>query len=139
MAVAGGGTGGPMTDIDQLSAADVVARCVAIAEERALATGRTSYADGYRAAAEEIRARIVTLLGPVEPSGFERELRDLRDVEVEARALVRVLELLRRHHARTPSAVARRVLVDVMAEIDRGVFARHDALDTAPASRTRVG
>jgi hypothetical protein len=70
--------------------------CEAIAKDQTLATGTTAYADGYRAAASRIAARIRTRRLGLEPSALER---DLRDAEMEARALARFTEVVRRRIA----------------------------------------
>jgi hypothetical protein len=64
------------------------ATCEAIAEDRALATSSGAFADGYRAAAADI-ARAIR----AKADGRERTplARDLRDAEVEARTLARVV------------------------------------------------
>jgi hypothetical protein len=66
--------------------------CEAIAREQALATGEGEYADGYRSAAERIAASIRARRGGEDVTPLER---DLRDVEMEARAFARFLEVVR--------------------------------------------
>lgn len=96
---------------------EVVGECLAIVDRCSESTGTGRWADGYRAAAVDIRAGIEARFGAriVEP--WEREL---RDVEVEARTLSRVLGLLRREQAMTSSAVVRRAISDLITAIDNG-------------------
>jgi hypothetical protein len=67
--------------------------CEAIAKDQTKATGTTAYADGYRAAASRIAAGIRTRRLGLEPTQLER---DLREAEMEARALARFTEVVRR-------------------------------------------
>jgi hypothetical protein len=69
-------------------AAHAFALCAALVEEHTQATGAGAYADGFRAAATRI-VRQIALLRAGQPS--TRLERDLRDAEVEARTLARVV------------------------------------------------
>ena len=100
---------------DDLTADEAVVECLAIVERCAGATGTGRYADGYRAAAADIRALVLARFGARPVAAFER---DLRDVEIEARAVSRVLGLLRREQMRSSSAAIRRVLGDLITAID---------------------
>lgn len=97
------------------TAEECVAVCLAIADECGGVTGIGPFAEGYRSAAADIRARIETRLGDRRPSPWEREL---RDVEVEARTVAKILGLVRRHRDASESAIARRTLDDLAAAID---------------------
>jgi hypothetical protein len=70
------------------SASDPFAICEAIAADRALATNVGDYADGYRAAANDIARAIRAKRFGRQPTRLER---DLRDVEMEARTLARIV------------------------------------------------
>lgn len=100
---------------DDLTAEDAVADCVAIVERCAGATGVGRYADGYRAAAADIRAAIEARLGLKPLAAWER---DLHDVEIEARTLSRIIGLLRREQARSSSAAIRRAIADLIDALD---------------------
>ena len=65
-----------------------VAACLAAADECGGATGRSDYADGFRAAAACIAERIRQLRSGRPLTPLER---DLRDAEIESRALGRVV------------------------------------------------
>ena len=69
---------------------EAFAMCEAIAEERAHATQSNAYADGYRSAAHDIARAIRARRRGLPPTQLEREL---RDVEVEARTLARVVDV----------------------------------------------
>ena len=64
------------------------ATCAELAEEHTHASGSGPYADGFRAAAHQIAHQISTLRSGHPPTPLER---DLRDAEVEARTLARVV------------------------------------------------
>ncbi len=102
------------------TAEEAYAVCEAIAGARTLATGRSAYGDGYRAAAEHIAAEIRANRVGTEARALER---DLRDAEVEARTMARVLEtandLVERSGARSDVADAIRTFIGVF-------FAQHD-------------
>lgn len=99
------------------TAEQAVIECLAIVEDCAQATGTGRFADGYRAAAADVRARLEAKLGRREPDSWER---DLRDVEIEARTLSRVIGLIRREEMRSSSAIARRALRDLIEAINDG-------------------
>src|SRR5690606_37613874 len=82
----------------------IVARC-----EGATAPG--SYADGYRAAAADIRGAIQARFADRPVAPWER---DVREVEIEARALSKVSAVLRRQQARASSALVRRALSEAI-------------------------
>jgi hypothetical protein len=67
---------------------DALAACEEMALDRARATGTGPYAEGYRHAALEIASRIRRKAESFPPTKLER---DLRDTEIEARVLARVL------------------------------------------------
>lgn len=100
---------------DMTGADGVIAECLAIVDRCGGATGTGRYADGYRAAAADIQASIQARFGERTPASWEREL---RDVEIEARTLSRVIALLRREQALTSSATVRRALSDLILAID---------------------
>lgn len=124
-----------MKHLDNLSPEDAVAQCLAITDECGAATGAGSFADGYRAAAGDIRRRITVRLGGREATRDEREI---RDIEIEARTLARVARLLRREQAKSSSAVARRTLAGVIEMLENGEM-EADVVALAPVSGTRVG
>jgi hypothetical protein len=99
------------------TADEAIVECLAIIERCSGATGTGRYADGYRAAAADIRAGIEARFGVREIGSWER---DLQEVEIEARTLSRVIGLLRRQQASSSSAAIRRVLGDVITAIDDG-------------------
>jgi hypothetical protein len=74
-------------------AARAFAMCAALAEEHTHATGTGRYADGFRAAAKQIAQHIARLRDGLPPSRLER---DLRDAEVVARTLARVVSAAER-------------------------------------------
>jgi hypothetical protein len=100
---------------DDLTADETIAECLAIVDRCAGASATGRYADGYRAAAADIRASIEARFGARPVASWEREL---RDVEVEARTLSRVMGLLRREQARSSSAAIRRTIADLIRAID---------------------
>lgn len=100
---------------DDLTADDAVVECLAIVDRCGGASGEGRYADGYRAAAADIRACIEERFGARPVPDWEREL---REVEVEARTLSRVIGLLRREQARSSSAAIRRTIADLISAID---------------------
>jgi hypothetical protein len=100
---------------DMTGADGVIAECLAIVDRCGGATGTGRYADGYRAAAADIRAFIQARFAGQPVASWER---DLRDVEVEARTLSRVIALLRREQTLTSSATVRRALTDLIIAID---------------------
>lgn len=100
---------------NDLTAEDAVVECLAIVEQCAEATASSRYSDGYRAAAADIRAAIEARFGARSVAAWER---DLREVEIEARTLSRVIGLLRREQTRTSSAAIRRAIADLIAAID---------------------
>jgi hypothetical protein len=95
-----------------ITAEDAYAVCEGLAEARTLATARTAYGDGYRAAAEHIAAAIRAQRSHRAPSELER---DLRDAEVEARTFARVIDaavcVVERVGEQTDAAAAVRALV----------------------------
>jgi hypothetical protein len=102
---------------DDLTADAAVVECLAIVERCAGATAIGRYGDGYRAAAADIRALIEGRFGARSVEAWEREV---RDAEIEARTLSRVIALLRREQTRSSSAAIRRVLGDLITTIDDG-------------------
>lgn len=62
--------------------------CEAIATDRALSTDTGDFADGYRAAANDIAVAIRAKRYGLQPTPLER---DLRDAEMEARTLARIV------------------------------------------------
>jgi hypothetical protein len=107
---------------------EAYAACEAIAENRTLATARSAYGDGYRAAAEHIAAEIRANRAGCDAVDLER---DLREAEVEARTMARVLEVAVRvvegAGAQTQAADAVRTLVSAFFAAD----------DLPPALRPR--
>ena len=75
--------------MDPVTAEEAYAVCEGIAGERAGASVRTAYGDGYRAAAEHI---VTAIRARRTGSGSSDLERDLRDAEVEARTFARVIE-----------------------------------------------
>jgi hypothetical protein len=67
---------------------EAFATCAELADEQTHASGSGPYADGFRAAAHHIAQQISRLRSGHPPTPLER---DLRDAEVEARALARVV------------------------------------------------
>jgi hypothetical protein len=67
---------------------DALAACEHVAMDRALVTGRGPYAEGYRRAALDIASCIRRKVVNLPPTKLERHL---RDAEIEARVLARVL------------------------------------------------
>jgi hypothetical protein len=70
------------------SASEAFVACEAIAADRALASKPGDFADGYRAAANDIVAAIRAKREGRPPTPLER---DLREAEIEARTLARVV------------------------------------------------
>lgn len=116
--------------VADLVANDAVVECLAIADRCAGATGTGRYADGYRAAANDMRALIEARFGMRSMASYER---DVRDVEIEARTLSRVIGLLRREQSRSSSAAIRRALADLITKID------DDEMESSCVQITRVG
>lgn len=104
-------------DPSHLTADEAVLECLAIVEQCAGATAPGRYGDGYRAAAANIRSLIEARFGRRPIEAWEQ---DLHDTEVEARALARVIGVIRREQTRSSSAAIRRVLGDLIATIDDG-------------------
>jgi hypothetical protein len=100
---------------EEVTADEAVVECLAIVDRCSAASATGRYAEGYRAAAADIRACIEARFGARPVAGWEREL---RDVEVEARTLSRVIGLLRREQARSSSAAIRRTIGDLITAID---------------------
>jgi hypothetical protein len=75
------------TDVDRAYSA-----CERIAQDASEATGTTAYADGYRAAGERIAREVRALRGGLAPTTLER---DLREAELEARILLKFVEVAR--------------------------------------------
>jgi hypothetical protein len=99
---------------------EAYAVCEAIAENRTRATARNAYGDGYRAAAEHIMAEIrANRVG--RPSSAELD-RELREVELEARVMVRVIDaavhVVERSGIRSDAADAIRLLVSSFFDSD---------------------
>ena len=99
---------------------DPFAVCEAIAEDRAQATANNVYAEGYRCAARDIAEAIRAKRQGRGPTQLER---DLRDVEIEARTLARVVaaaeDVMDRSGPHTsPAEAVRRVLLAFYAEDD---------------------
>lgn len=108
-------TGGAMDA--RMTAAEAIVECLAITDRCARATAQGTFADGYRAAAEEIRACIEARFRVRPTEAWEREI---REVEIEARTLARLIVLLRRTQASSPSMLVRRALEEVVTAIDEG-------------------
>src|SRR5262249_45847716 len=78
---------------DILTASQVFTLCNRVAEECSHASGTGDYAHGYRAAGDWMKSEIQRLSAGRARSFAEREI---RDVEVEARTLARVVEVAER-------------------------------------------
>lgn len=116
---------------EDLTANEAIDECLAIVDRSVAATATGRYADGYRAAATDIRAGIEARFGGRTVAPWERELRDM---EIEARTMSRVLGLLRREQLRSSSAIVRRALTDLINAIDDG-----DAESNVQLTLTDVG
>jgi hypothetical protein len=119
---------------------EAYAECEAIAYRRTLATRPGDFADGYRCAAREIATAIRAKSRATPPTLLEREL---RDVEVEARTLARVVSaaaaVVVDAGCRTPAAEAvRRLLAEFFVPLDLPLGLRPTAaVRRAPSGQVR--
>lgn len=101
----------------QLTGEEAILECLAIIDRCAGATAPGRYADGYRAAALDIRTFIESRFGARPIAAWQR---DVREMEIEARTISRVIGLVRREQASASSAAVRRVLENLIDAIDEG-------------------
>lgn len=94
---------------------DVIVDCLAIVDRCGKASGEGRYADGYRAASADIRVAIEARFGTRPMAEWEP---DLRELEIEARTLSRVMRILRREQAMAPNMAVRNAITEIIRAID---------------------